>query len=138
MNRFEITGRLVKDSETRFTKEGKGITTFTLAVNNTKDDTTFIKITTFGGTSDLVQKYCKKGDLILVDGMIKNNNYEDKDGNKHFEYIFIGNRIEFLSKVDNNIKNDKNGKKQVQNGLDDNEFKKFGEKIEIEDNELAF
>ena len=138
MNKIELVGRLVKDSETRFTKEGKGITTFTLAVNNGKDDTTFIKITTFGGTSDLVQKYCKKCDLILVDGMIKNNNYEDKDGNKHFEYIFIGNRIEFLSRVDNNIKNDKSGKKQVQNGLDDDEFRKFGEKIEIEDNELAF
>ena len=138
MNKIELVGRLVKDSETRFTKEGKGITTFTLAVNNSKDDTTFIKITTFGGTSDLVQKYCKKGDLILVDGMIKNNNYEDKDGNKHFEYIFIGNRIEFLSRVDNNIKNDKSDKKQVQNGSDDDEFRKFGEKIEIEDNELAF
>lgn len=138
MNKIELVGRLVKDSETRFTKEGKGITTFTLAVNNSKDDTTFIKITTFGGTSDLVQKYCKKGDLILVDGMIKNNNYEDKDGNKHFEYIFIGNRIEFLSRMGNNTKKVESSLKPSKNELDDDEFRKFGEKIEIEDNELAF
>ena len=138
MNKFEIIGRLTNEPETRFTKEGKGITTFTLAVNNSKDDTTFIKITTFGKVSDLVQKYCHKGDLILVDSMVKNNNYEDKEGNKHFDYIFIGNRIEFLSRADNNIKNDKNAKNSVQNKLDDDEFRKFGEKIEIEDNELAF
>ena len=134
MNKIEVVGRLTKNPETRFTKEGKGITTFTLAVNNSKDDTTFIKITTFAGTSDLVSKYCSKGDLILVDGMIKNNNYEDKEGNKHFEYVFIGNRIEFLSRTTNDTKTQENVKKPVQNGLDDEAFKEFGDKID----EVAF
>ena len=98
MNKFEVIGRITRDPETRYTKEGKGVSTFSIAVNNSKDDTTFIKITTFSGTSDLIQKYAKKGTLIYVDGMIKNNNYEDKDGNKHYEYVFIGNRIELLSR----------------------------------------
>lgn len=98
MNKFEIIGRITKDPETRYTKEGKGVSTFTIAVNNSKEDTTFVKITTFSGTSDIIQKYAKKGTLIYVDGIIKNNNYEDKDGNKHYEYVFIGNRIELLSK----------------------------------------
>lgn len=135
MNKFEVIGRLVKDSETRYTKEGKSLTTFTLAINNTKDDSTFLKITTFNGTSELVEKYCHKGDLILVEGQIKNNNYEDKDGNKHFEYIFIGNRIEFLSKSNNYIKKEESLNKPVQNGLDDKKFEEFGNKIE---NEVAF
>ena len=98
MNKFELIGRITKDPETRYTKEGKGISTFTIAVNNSKEDTTFVKITTFSGTSDLIQKYAKKGTLIYVDGIIKNNNYEDKDGVKHYEYVFIGNKIELLSR----------------------------------------
>lgn len=134
MNKLEVIGRLVKDSETRFTKEGKSITTFTLAVNNTKDDTTFIKITTFGGTAELIQKYCSKGDLILVDGMVKNNNYEDKDGNKHYDYIFIGNRVEFLSRASDYIKKQENAEKPVKNSLDDEVFREFGNKID----EVAF
>ena len=138
MNKIELTGRLTKEPETRYTKEGKGITTFTLAINNTKDDTTFIKITTFNKVGEVIQKYCKKGDLILIEGMIKNNNYIDKDGNKHFEYIFIGQKAEFLSKVDNNIKNDKRPKKEDVNGLDDEVFREFGNKIEIENSEIAF
>lgn len=138
MNKFTIIGRLISDPETRFTKEGKGITTFTLAVNNAKDDTSFIKITTFSKTAELVEKYCHKGDLNLVEGMIKNNNYEDKEGKKHYDYIFIANKVEFLARVSDNIKKEEQAKKLVKNGLDDDEFKKFGDKIEIEESELAF
>lgn len=98
MNKFEVIGRIIKDPETRYTKEGKGVSTFTIAVNNSKEDVTFLKITTFSGTSDLIEKYAKKGTLIYVDGIIKNNNYEDKEGHKHYEYIFIGNKIELLSR----------------------------------------
>ena len=75
MNKFEVIGRIIKDPETRYTKEGKGVSTFTIAVNNSKEDVTFLKITTFSGTSDLIEKYAKKGTLIYVDGIIKNNNY---------------------------------------------------------------
>ena len=97
MNKFEIIGRLTKDAEIRYTKENKKVVSFTIAVNNTKDDSTFFKINAFNGTADLIEKYTKKGDLIYIDGMVRNNNYEDKNGNKHFEYVFIANKIEFLS-----------------------------------------
>lgn len=109
MNKFEIIGRLTKDAEIRYTKENKKVVSFTIAVNNTKDDSTFFKINAFNGTADLIEKYTKKGDLIYIEGMVRNNNYEDKNGNKHYEYVFIANKIEFLSKIENKkeIKNEK-------------------------------
>lgn len=113
MNKFEIIGRLTKDAEIRYTKENKKVVSFTIAVNNTKDDSTFFKINAFNGTADLIEKYTKKGDLIYIDGMVKNNNYEDKNGIKHYEYMFIANKIEFLSKVENK-KEIKNTKSQEQ------------------------
>ena len=97
MNNFIITGRLTKEPDVRYTKENKAVTTINVAVNNNKDDTTFLPITLFGKTAETVGKYCKKGDLIAVSGMIRNNNWEDKDGNKHYDYQFIGNNITFLS-----------------------------------------
>lgn len=123
MNKFEIIGRLTKDPEIRYTESNKKVVSFTIAVNNTKDDSTFLKITTFNGTADLIEKYTKKGDLVYVDGMIKNNNYEDKNGNKHFEYIFIANKIEFLSKVNKEEK--KENKK-----TDSQVFADFGNNID--------
>lgn len=122
MNKFEIIGRLTKDAEIRYTKENKKIVSFTIAVNNTKDDSTFFKINAFNGTADLIEKYTKKGDLIYIEGMVKNNNYEDKNGYKHFEYIFIANKIEFLSSNKKEVKQDKKTEEQV--------FADFGNSID--------
>ena len=124
MNNFIITGRLTRDPETRYTKDNKAVTIINVAVNNSKDDTTFLPITLFGKTAETVGKYCKKGDLIAVTGMIRNNNWEDKDGNKHYDYQFIGNRIQFLTTNKEAIKETKEEK------LHDEVFEQFGETIE--------
>lgn len=123
MNKFEIIGRLTKDAEVIYTKENKKIVSFTIAVNNTKDDSTFFKINAFNGTADLIEKYTKKGDLIYIEGMIKNNNYEDKNGYKHYEYIFIANKIEFLSKAEDK-------KETKKERLSDQVFADFGNSID--------
>lgn len=144
MNKFQVIGRYTSDPELRYTKDNKAVANFNIAINNGKDkngkeDTTFIKISVFGATAENIGKYSKKGDLILVDGMIKNNNYEDKDGNKHYEYIFIGNRVEFLSRVSNNTKKEETPKKDTKNSeLPDQVFVDFGNSIETADSELAF
>lgn len=127
MNNFIITGRLTRDPETRYTKDNKAVTTINVAINNSKDDTTFLPITLFGKTAETVGKYCKKGDLIAVSGMIRNNNWEDKDGNKHYDYQFIGSRIQFLTTNKEAIKKTKEEK------LPDEVFEQFGETIEFND-----
>ena len=96
-NLFMVIGRLTKDTELRYTKENKPVCELNIAVNNDKDDTTFLPITIFGAVAETTNKYCHKGDLISVTGLIKNNNYEDKDGNKRFGYSFIASRVTFLS-----------------------------------------
>lgn len=144
MNKFQVVGRYTSDPELRYTKDNKPVASFTIAINNGKDkngneDTTFIKISVFGATAENIGKYSKKGDLILVEGIIKNNNYEDKDGNKRYEYIFIGNRVEFLSRTTNNTPKEKQAEKEPKNSkLDDKVFEDFGNSIEISDSELAF
>lgn len=124
MNNFIITGRLTKETDVRYTKENKAVTTINVAVNNSKDDTTFLPITLFGKTAETVGKYCKKGDLIAISGMIRNNNWEDKDGNKHYDYQFIGNRIQFLTTNKEAIKKEEK--------LPDKVFEQFSDIIETD------
>lgn len=145
MNKFQVIGRYTNNPELRYTKDNRAVATFTIAIRNGKDkdgneDTTFIKISTFGATAENISKYSKKGDLILVDGMIKNNNYEDKDGNKRYEYAFIGNRVEFLSRVSNNTIPDEKGAKkgEKKSELPDQVFVDFGNSIDIDESELSF
>lgn len=95
-NLFTLIGRITKDLELRYTKEGKPVLDLNLAINNAKNDTTFITVTVFGKVAETTKQYCQKGDLIGVSGMIKNHNWEDKNGNKHYDYTFLANKISFL------------------------------------------
>lgn len=123
-NNLILIGRITKDIELRYTPSNKAIVEVSLAVNNAKDDTTFIRLTAFDKLAELVSKYCKKGDLIGTQSIIKNHNWEDKNGNKHYDYSFIINKISFLAK----------GNKQEEIKKQDNTsaFSEFGDQLEID------
>ena len=95
-NLFIFIGRITKDLELRYTKENKAVLDFVIAINNGKDDTSYIKLTSFGSVAELMAKYCKKGDLVGTQGLIKNHNWEDKNGNKHYDYTFLATKVTFL------------------------------------------
>ncbi len=123
-NNLILIGRITKDLELRYTPSNKAVAEISLAVNNSKDDTTFIRLTAFDKLAELVSNYCKKGDLIGTQSIIKNHNWEDKNGNKHYEYSFIINKISFLAK----------GNKQDEVKKQDNTdaFTEFGDQLEID------
>lgn len=125
MNFIIVVGRITKDLELRYTPSNKAVVEISLAVNNGKDDTTFVRLTAFDKLAELLSKYSKKGDLIGTQSIIKNHNWQDKEGNKHYEYSFIVNKISFLAK----------GNKQEEDKKQDNTnaFEEFGEQIEMVD-----
>ena len=131
MNKFIITGRLTRNPELRYTSNNVAITELNLAINNRKDDTTFLIIKAFNKTAETCNEYLNKGDLIAVEGNIKNNNYEDETGKMHYITDFIGNKVEFLS---TKKKDETKEEKQDRN----NTFEEFGKSIEIEEDDLLF
>lgn len=135
MNNFVGIGRLIKKPELKYSKNNKAITKVSIAINNSKEDTTFLQITYFNKTAETISKYCEKGDLIGVEAIIKNNNYIDKDGNKRYEYIFIGNRAEFLSSKSNSTKKEEISKNEPKNeSIDDTQiYADFGDSIEVDE-----
>ena len=125
-NQFTLIGRLTKEPILKSTSTGKSVCEITLAVQNGKDDTSFITVSVWNKIAETVSNYCKKGDLIGVNGIIKNHNWEDKEGNKHYEYAFIGNKVSFLATGKKEIK-EENKKASI------NEFEEFGEQVSIDD-----
>jgi len=136
MNNFNGIGHLIKKPELRYTKNNKAVCKINIAINNNKEDTTFLQITYFNKIAETISKYCEKGDLIGVEAIIKNNNYEDKNGNKHFEYVFIGERITFLSTKSNSIKKEEISENEPKNKSIDNTqiYADFGDSIEVDEN----
>lgn len=88
MNKVVLIGRLVKDSELKFTA-GKGTAnlTFTLAVDNYNSSTKekgadFIPIVVWGKQAESLSQYLVKGSQVAVGGRISTRNYENKEGQK--------------------------------------------------------
>lgn len=125
-NQFNLIGRLTKNPVLKATSTGKSVCEITLAVQNGKDDTSFITVSIWNKIAETVSNYCKKGDLIGINGTIKNHNWEDKNGNKHYDYTFIGNKISFLETAKKEVK-EENKKASI------DEFEEFGEQVNIDD-----
>lgn len=131
-NVFMLVGRLTRDGELRYTDSDRAVSNITLAVNNSKEDTSFIAITAFGQIAENLAKYCRKGDLIGVQGTIKNHNWTDKEGNNRYEYSFIAQKITFLSTNSEKIKEEA----KQETSKNSNPFADFGEEVKIDDNFL--
>ena len=136
-NNFIFIGRLTKNPELRYTSSNKAVTQIDLAVQNGKDDVTFVPITLFGNIAENVHKYCEKGDLIGFQGSVKNHNWEDSKGNKHYDYTFMANRMSFLQTKTNNQQEPKQAE-NVKKSTDEQIYADFGDSIEISDDDIAF
>lgn len=136
-NNFIFIGRLTKSPELRYTSSNKTVTQIDLAITNTKDDTTFVPITLFEKMAENVCKYCEKGDLIGFQGSVKNHNWEDNKGNKHYDYTFMANRMSFLQTKTNNQQEPKQAE-NVKKSTDEQIYADFGDSIEISDDDIAF
>ena len=97
MNFVCIVGRLTKDIELRTTDNGKNVVKFTLAVNKDKEHTNFINCVVWNKLAETMAKYCKKGDLIGVNGEIQTGSYENSKGDKVYTTEVLTNKITFLS-----------------------------------------
>lgn len=125
-NLLILVGKIYKDLELRSTSNGKSVLDLPLAINNGKDDTTFISVTVFGAMAETVSKYCGKGSLLGVQATVKNHNWEDREGKKHYDYTFMANKITFLGTKQNNEK-----KQEIQEEI--NPFEDFSNEMQFDE-----
>lgn len=118
-NSVILTGRITKDLELKPAGQTQ-VTNFSMAVDNPfkRDDASFFDIVAFGKTAELLNNYCGKGSKILIEGNLKQDRFQDKQGNNSSAVRVIANRIEFLdSKGQSNSQ-----PKQQQGQAQDNPF----------------
>lgn len=90
MNRVILMGRLTKDPEVRYTSSNISVARFSIAVNRPgkpqegQPTADFFDIVAWRQTADFTGKYFKKGQQVLVEGNLRNSNWTDQQGQKHF------------------------------------------------------
>lgn len=87
-------GRLTKDAEVGTTQKGTAMAKFRMAVNDRRnEDTLFLNILCFGKMAEALKDHLKKGRLVGVQGKLKIDDYQDKDGNQKNSICVMADEI---------------------------------------------
>jgi len=98
-NNIFLSGNLTADPELSETKSGKSVANFRIANNQGKGDdriTNFMNVSAWGNAGEAVERFCAKGDLVLVSGRIRTDSYEGADGVKRFKCWIDSNNVQFV------------------------------------------
>ena len=82
LNNFVAVGRLVKDPVLARTGNDNLICEFDLAIESSKDETTFIPCKAFKVLAENITKYANKGSKIAINGSLHQRKWIAKDGSK--------------------------------------------------------
>ena len=104
MNKVILSGNLTKDPEVRYTQSGVAYARMGIAVSrpyssknndSQQPQTDFFNLVSWNKQAEFCGRYLKKGSRVLVEGRIQNDNYEGKDGVKHYNVNIVVDNIEF-------------------------------------------
>ena len=98
MNKVILMGRLTKDPELKTTPNRLQIARFTLAVDGI-NKTDFINCVAFAKTAELLQKYVKQGQRVVVEGKWHTDSYDTENGKRYVNECIV-DRFEFVEKRD--------------------------------------
>lgn len=106
MNKVILSGRLTKDPEVRYLQNGndsKSVCRFTLAVDrrvarNADGNTVtadFIGCVAWEKKAEFLEKYCKKGTKLVLEGRIQTGSFKDRNGNTVYTEDVVAENLEF-------------------------------------------
>lgn len=104
MNKVILVGRLTADPELRTTNGGISTCRFTVAAdrkfadkNTGERQADFITCVAWRQTAEFVSRYFSKGKMIVVEGSLRNNNYQDKihPDVTHYSMDVLVDNVEF-------------------------------------------
>jgi single stranded DNA-binding protein (ssb) len=100
LNAYFATGRLTREIELRYTKQGTTYTRFTLAIQRghggDNDKTDLINFVAWRKTAELLTQFTSKGVLITVQGYAGSNQRKNDDGTTDYYNDLIVNAFDLL------------------------------------------
>lgn len=110
INKAIILGRLGVDPELRYTPSGTAVANLSIATNEGYkdrqtgqfvDSTQWHRVVAFSKAAETLGEYGRKGALIYVEGRLRTNKWQDKQGNDRYtteiiisEFQFVGGKQE--------------------------------------------
>ena len=91
-NSVRLYGNVGQEPEIKTFDNGNKVAKFSLATTEKfrdskgemTEETTWHNLVVWGKQSEIVEKYVKKGERLIVEGRLTNRSYEAKDGSKRY------------------------------------------------------
>jgi single-strand DNA-binding protein len=105
VNKVILVGNLGADPETRYLPSGDAVCNIRIATTDRvrdkasgeyKENTEWHRIVFFGKLAETAGQYLKKGRQIYVEGRIRTNKWQDKDGNERYTTEIVANEMKML------------------------------------------
>jgi single-strand DNA-binding protein len=103
-NKVLLMGRLTRDPQLSYTPNQTAVVDFGMASNrswtgqdgNQREETCFVDCRMFGRRAEVVNKYCKKGNPLFVEGRLTFDSWEAQDGSKRSKLRVTVENFEFI------------------------------------------
>lgn len=144
INNVVLVGRLTKDVDLRYTANGTGVATFTLAVNRNftnqdgNRDADFINCVIWRKSAETLANYAKKGTLLGVTGRIQTRNYENQQGQRVYVTEVVAENFQLLESRSTNENRQENKRPKSTDTTNASSDPFSGSSIDIGDDDLPF
>ncbi|MFD3002157.1 single-stranded DNA-binding protein [Pontibacter toksunensis] len=118
VNKVILIGNLGKDPEVRHLEGGVAVARFPMATSESFKDksgqkqerTEWHNIVVWRGLAEVAEKYLKKGNSVYIEGRLRTNNYQDKDGIQRYSTEIVADNMTMLGgRSDNDNSNSGGG-----------------------------
>lgn len=105
LNKATLIGRLGADPDIRHLPSGDQVVAIRMATtrrwkdkntNERKEETEWHRVVFFGGLAKIVAEYVTKGSLIYVEGRIRTQKWQDKDGQDRYTTEIVADGMHML------------------------------------------
>ena len=104
LNKVMLIGNLTRDPDLKYTPGNQAVCEIGLAVNRKyrtkegedREETTFVDCEAWGKQAEVLKQYMTKGKPLFVEGRLKLDTWEDKDGGKRSKMRVVIENFQFL------------------------------------------
>ena len=104
LNKVMLIGRLGKDPDIRYASSGTAVCNFSVATSrswkdkdgNKKEEVEWHNVVAFDKLAENCAEYLKKGSQVYIEGRIKTEKYDDKEGVTRYATKINAHTVQFL------------------------------------------
>ena len=107
INKVILVGRLGRDPEVRYAKDGTAVANFSMATSEEWKDkdtgekqerTEWHRIVAWRRLGEICGEYLNKGSQVYIEGRLQTREWEDKDGNKRYITEVVAQNMQMLDR----------------------------------------